>query len=139
MQAFLDSSCIILGLEFRGSNSARILDLVLEGKIEAFVSERVITEVREYFRRRRSRHYAFLVESLIRKNSIVLYRNELLEEMEKWKGRIKKKDLEQIAAVKKLGLEHLVGYDRDFKTFPEYKTPRQFILLIKPAPARTEY
>lgn len=139
MQAFLDSSCIILGFEFPKSNSAKILDLALEGRIEAFVSEKVLLEIRKYFRRRRSRQYAFLIESIMRKNSIVIYRNEVLEEMEKLRGQIKKKDLEQLAAVRRLGLEHLIGYDRDFEAFKEYKTPRKFIIFIKQAPAKTGY
>jgi hypothetical protein len=39
--------------------------------------------------------------------------------MNQYRGKIKEKDLEQLAVVKKLGLKYLVSYDRDFASFQE--------------------
>jgi predicted nucleic acid-binding protein len=52
------------------------------------------------------------------------------EEMDRYRGRIKEKDLEQIAVAKRLGLKYLVSYDRDFEAFEEYKTPKEFIKAL---------
>lgn len=124
-RVFLDSSVIIFGLEVRDCNSALILDLVLEGKIEAVTCEKVVKEVKSYFSRRRNRNYAFLIENLVKKNFYVIERREL-ENINEWKGRVKDKDLEQVASLKKLGIKTLVAYDRDFEGLEEYVTPKQF-------------
>jgi len=49
------------------------------------------------------------------------------EEIHRYQDKIKDKDLEQLAVVKKLGLKYLISYDRDLELFEEYKTPRKFI------------
>ena len=59
--------------------------------------------------------------------------------MEKLKGQIKEKDLEQIAVVRKLSITHLVAYDRDFKEFKEYTTPKEFIELMGINASDTDY
>jgi len=139
MQVFLDSSVIIICFEIKESNSAKILDLVFDGKIEVFTSEKVLLEVREYFKKRRNRNFSFLIETLIRKNAKVIKRADLLAEMEKWKGKIKEKDLEQLAAIKALSIEYLIALDRDFKPFQEYKTPKQLLKLLGLKAKGTEY
>jgi hypothetical protein len=50
--------------------------------------------------------------------------------MDRYRGQIKEKDLEQIAVAKMLGLKYLVSYDRDFEAFEEYKTPKEFIKTL---------
>jgi len=126
-RVFLDSSVIIFGLEVQDCNSALILDLVLERKIEAVTCEKVVKEVRHYFSRRRNRNYAFLIENLVKKNFYVIERRQILENINEWKGRVKEKDLEQVASLKKLGIKTLVAYDRDFEGLEEYTTPKQFL------------
>lgn len=39
--------------------------------------------------------------------------------MDRYRGQIKEKDLEQIAVAKMLGLKYLVSYDLDFESFEE--------------------
>ena len=46
------------------------------------------------------------------------------------KGRIKDKDLEQLAVVKKYGIKYLIAYDRDFENFEEYVTPKKFLQIV---------
>jgi len=59
--------------------------------------------------------------------------------MLKYKKLIKAKDLEQVAAVKKLGIKHLLSYDRDFEPFEEYITPKEFIKELGVKPASSVY
>ena len=61
-KAFLDSSVLILAKEQPFSNAARIVELLAEGKLDAFISPRVVHEVMRYF----SRHYTKDVASLYR-------------------------------------------------------------------------
>ena len=139
MIIFLDSSTVIIGLVAEKSNSAKILDLVFENKINAVISEKVLREVRKYFREKRSGNYAYIIELLLRKNCKIVYNYEVKEKMAELKGKIKDKDLEQLAVVRKLNLKHLVGYDRDFKKFPEYVTPKQFVKKLNIRPFEIEY
>jgi predicted nucleic acid-binding protein len=138
-KAFLDSTVIIFGLEIPRCNSALLLDLVLEEKLEAVTCEKVIKEVKLYFTRRRNRNYAFLIENLIRKNFYVIGREQVMEQMQKWKGKIKEKDLEQVASVKTLGIRYLIAYDRDFEELEEYITPKRFIKSLGIKFYETEY
>jgi predicted nucleic acid-binding protein len=126
-------------LEIPRCNSALLLDLVLEEKLEAVTCEKVIKEVKLYFTRRRNRNYAFLIENLIRKNFYVIGREQVMEQMQKWKGKIKEKDLEQVASVKTLGIRYLIAYDRDFEELEEYITPKRFIKSLGIKFYETEY
>ena len=130
MQAFLDSSAIIYGLEFEESNSALILDLLIEKKIQCFINEKVLAEIKRYFRSRKDRNYAYLVEVFLRRNCIIIKNSELVEQMKLLEGEIKRKDLEHIATVRQKEIQWLVAYDQDFKGFPEYVTPREFMRKI---------
>lgn len=61
------------------------------------------------------------------------------EEMDRYRGQIKEKDLEQIAVAKRLGLKYLVSYDRDFEAFEEYKTPKEFIKALNLQSAEDDF
>ncbi len=139
MRTFLDSSAIIIGLVIEKSNSAKILDLLFENKIDAVISERVLEEVKKYFKEKKGRNYAYLIELLLKKNCKVVYNYEVREIMINLKGKIKEKDLEQLAVVRKFNLKHLIGYDRDFEKFDEYITPRQFIQKLNLETYETGY
>lgn len=54
-----------------------------------------------------------------------------------YKQMIKEKDLEQLTAVKKLGIKFLVAYHRYLESFEEYITPKAFIRQtgIEPGPS----
>ena len=56
---------------------------------------------------------------------------EVIDKIQELKGKIKDKDIEQIATVKKYGLKFLIAYDRDFNNFEEYLTPKKFLELLK--------
>ena len=139
MKAFIDSSTWIFAFEFKHSNSAKVLDLILQKKIEAIINDKVLEEVRLYFRSKKNRHFAFLVETIIRTHSMAIPSNHLEEEMRKWIGQIKEKDLEHLATVKHLQLTLLIATNRDFEKFLEYKTPKQFLQEYGIKTAETDY
>jgi predicted nucleic acid-binding protein len=127
MRVFLDSSTIIYGLEFEDTNSAIILNLLIDREIQAYINEKVIAEVKRYFRARKGRNYAYLIEIFLKRNCIVIKNSDLEEHMKLLKGKIKRKDLEHIAAVRFRDIQWLVAYDQDFEGFLEYITPKKFV------------
>jgi predicted nucleic acid-binding protein len=139
MKAFLDSSTFIYGLEFLDSNSAEILDLLAARRIRAYINEMVIEEVKRYFRARRDRHFAYMVEILLRSNCTVISLDEFSGEIDALRSKIKEKDLHHIAAARAHNLRFLVAYDSDFEPFPEYVTPRQFMVRMGHKPKQMEY
>ena len=62
-----------------------------------------------------------------------------MEQMEFLYGKIKRKDLEHIAAVRSKGIQWLIAYDSDFEGFAEYITPKEFIKAIGLKIKQTEY
>jgi predicted nucleic acid-binding protein len=139
MIVFLDSSTIIYGLEFENSNSAMILDLLIEKQIQAYINEKVIAEVKNYFRARKGRNYAYLIEIFLKRNCIVTKNSDLIDHMKLMKGEIKRKDLEHIATVRFKNIQWLVAFDEDFKGFTEYITPKDFVKKMGLKSKSTEY
>ena len=135
---FLDTNVFIYAFEYNSSNSAMIIELLNDGEIDGVVSIQVIKEVVKYFETfhtpEPARHFRrFLFESC----TIILH-EEVKNVMNEWRGKIKDKDLEQLAAAKKLGIR-LISYDRDFEPFDEYCTPKEFVRMMKMKMAETEY
>lgn len=69
----------------------------------------------------------------------IIKRSEIQEEIPKWRGKIKEKDLENLATVKHVGLKYLVALDEHYRGFEEYKTPKEFIESLGMKPSDTEY
>ncbi len=139
MEAYLDSSTFIFALEISDSNSAKILEALIDKRFNGYITQKVLDEVRTYLISRRNRQYVFLIETLIRKNTIFIRDDEIQDYIVKWGGKIKEKDLIHISAVKKLGLKYLVALDRDFEDFLEYTKPKEFIKLLGEKAVPTEY
>lgn len=134
-RACIDTSAFILGLEQPDSNAALLLRLAAQHKVQFFAAEKLLEELRSFYRIQRGERFAYFAELFARKSLRVLPRGDIAEEVTAWRGKIKEKDLEHLATVKKLGLP-LVAYDRDFDPFPEYQTPKEFVvrLGLKPKP-----
>ena len=131
MSLLFDSSVIIIGFKERVSNSALLLDMVLDLRLgRPYISEKVIEEVTRYFRARIGRKHAFLVERLLHRNFEVVPRRDLLPLLRELKGRIKDKDLEHLAAARKVGATYIIAFDRDFEGIAEYRTPKQIIDMM---------
>ena len=95
--------------------------------------------MKKYFLRYYSEDVWFSVFKHIITSVEVVERSEIREEIPKWRGRIKEKDLENLATVKYLGLKYLVAFDEHYKGFEEYKTPKEFIESLGMKPSDTEY
>lgn len=131
MRLLFDSSVIITGFEEKESNSALLLDMVLDRKLgRPHISEKVIEEVTRYFRARMGQKHAFLIERLLQRNFEVVARRDLTPLLRELKGRIKDKDLEHLAAARKVGATFIIAFDRDFEGIPEYRTPKQIISML---------
>ena len=126
-RVFLDTNVFIYAFEFPDSNSKKIISLLNEGHVEVVISERVLKEVQTYFKKFHNKDLASAFRNYLLRTCTIVFSADLKKEMTKYKRLIKDKDLEQIAAVKKLSIKYLVAYDRDFEKFEEYITPKVFI------------
>ena len=96
-----------------------------QAEIEAVVSERVLMEAQRYFGEYYTEDLAGLFRHYLLFSCNVIATFHVWQEMNRYKHKIKDKDLEQSAVVKKLGLKYLVSYDRDLEPFEEYTTPKK--------------
>ncbi len=138
-RVFLDTNVFIYAYEFPASNSARVIELLNRGEIEGVTSERVLHEVQRYFKQHYGKELAGLWRNYLLVSCVVIPRKQVEADLLKYQGRIKDKDLEQLAVTKKFGLKFLVSYDRDFEAFEEYQTPKQFIEKLGLEPASEEF
>ncbi len=138
-RVFLDTNVFIFAFEFTDSNSRKIIDLLNEGKIEAVISQRVFKEIVNYFRKYYSKELSDKFRRYILQSCILILEYDIKDYMEKLRGEIKEKDLEQISVVRKFGLKHLVSLDRHFEKFEEYIMPREFIKSLGIKESASEY
>lgn len=138
-RVLLDTNVFVYAYERPASNARRIVDLLNAERFEAVVTERVVQEVVAYFRRHHGKDVASRFRDYLFAVCTVVWRAELEEAMEAFRGQVKEKDLEQIATVRALGLRHLVSLDRDFEPFPEYATPRTFLRGLGEATEESEF
>lgn len=138
-KVFLDSTVFIYGFERLNSNSKKIIELLNENKILAVTSTRVLKEVTKYFERFYSLEIARKFRKYIVSSCIVVTDDLVMDFMIKLKGKIKEKDLEQLAVVRKYGIKYLIAYDRDFKGNEEYKTPKEFVKISGLSTSNTEF
>lgn len=136
LRVFLDTNIFIYAYEFHESNSNKIIDLLNKGQIEAVISERILKEVMTYFKKFYDKDLAATFRDYLLRTCAIIFPSDLKKEMKLYRNQIKNKDLEQLAAVRKLGIKYLVAYDRDFEKFEEYIIPKAFIkqLSLKPSP-----
>ncbi len=138
-RVFLDTPVFIYGHEYSGSNSAAVIELINKNEIEAVISEQVVKEVVRYFEKFYDIKTARLFRRYLFEACLVIPRIDVLEEMEKYRTKIKEKDLEQLTVAKKLEIKHLISVDRDFNPFEEYSTPKRFLTLLGKKSKETDY
>jgi predicted nucleic acid-binding protein len=138
--AFLDSNVFIYG-RLESSNSRLVVYLAQLGEFEVFVSELVVKEVERFFREEIGREAAFLMKRFVESLARVVRRAEITTELRQLKGKIKERDLENLAVVKHAGLKYLVAYDDDYRRAraKEYVTPKGFVKLFGLEAYPTEY
>ena len=128
MNAYIDSSAVIYAFEFKESNSRRILDLITQGEIEAYITQKVMSEVMKFFIKNRGEIVWGAVRTILTRHFKLIPNGSY--STEKYRGMIKDKDLEHLAAFKDLKLDMLIAYDRDFKDVSGYITPKNFLIKI---------
>ncbi|MBI4053191.1 MAG: PIN domain-containing protein [Candidatus Diapherotrites archaeon] len=138
-EPFIDSSVFIIAKERPQSNSAKIMELLAGREIEAVVSAKVVREVFAYFKGHYGKDIASDYRLFIMQACRIIEPYTIEKELAQWKNRIKEKDLEHIATAKAVHAKFLVGFDRHFKPFPEYRTPKKFLKEIGIKERRTEY
>lgn len=140
-RAYLDSMVFIFG-KLEECNSRLVLFLAQLSEFEVVTSELVFEEVERFFRDNFSRQAGYVSRRFVEELSArIVRREEIRVEMYALKGKIKAKDLENLAAVKHEKLEHLVAYDKDYEQaeVEEYITPKEFVKLFKLKPYKMEY
>lgn len=138
-KVFIDTNVFIYAFEFSGSNSRKVIDLLNNGAIEAVISDIVYREATNYFKKFYGKDAASRFRRYLIETCEIIFEDEIQKEMQELKGRIKQKDLPQIASTRHLGIKYLVAFDEDFNAFEEYITPRRFIEILNLKPAKTEY
>ena len=139
MKIFIDTSVFIWATNFPESNSAKIIHLANTGQMQGIVSEKVVEELKRYFINYHSERIWFETEVIMKTKYTIVPKENIETEIRKWNGKIKEKDLEHLATVKHLKLDTLIAFDRDYKPFPEYITPKQFMKKLGLKPSETEY
>ena len=139
LRAFLDTNVFIYAFEYPNSNSAKIIYLLNKGELRVVISDRVIIEIYKYFKKYYNKKIADTFRKYLLKTCIVIIKDLVTDKMAELKDKIKEKDLEQIAVVKKLNLKYLISYDRDFENFEEYKTPKELLIELRINYEKTEF
>jgi len=140
-RAYLDSMVFIFG-RLEECNSRLVLFLAQLGEFEVVTSELVLEEVERFFRDNFSRQAGYVSRRFVQELSArIVRRDEIKTEMNALKGKIKAKDLENLAAVKHESLAYLVAYDKDYEEaeVKEYITPKEFVKLFKLKSYKMEY
>ena len=140
-RAYLDSMIFIFG-RLEECNSRLVLFLAQIGEFEVVTSELVLEEVDRFFRDNFSRQAGYLARRFAEELSTrIVKREEIKTEIKELKGKIKTKDLENLAATRHENLTYLVAYDKDYEEakIEEYITPKEYIKLFKLKPYKMEY
>ena len=139
MKIFIDSSTFLWAYNRPESNSAVIVRLLADGKLNAIISENVVEEIASHFLAIHGHRTWSEVEAIVKTRCLIIPRNEIELEMKKWRGKIKEKDLEHLATAKHSKVEYIVALDRDYEPFSEYMTPKQFVKKLGIKTSETEY
>src|SRR3989338_4670014 len=139
MKVFLYTNVFVYGLTQPESNSRKILGLAESGKIKVIVSELVKREVVRVFRRIADDEAAYNALNYLRRIAHIVPRRKINRQMAELRGKIKEKDLENIATARQQKLKFLVSYDKDYTGFKEYVTPKEFAKIMGLKPVATEY
>ena len=127
LRAYLDTNVFVYGL-LEDCNSSIILSTAEAGDLEVVVSKLVVEEVQTVFKRLAGREAGFYAMRYVGTLAVkIVKREEMKSEITENRGKIKDKDVENVAAVRHENLEFLVAYDRDYEGVPEYITPKDFI------------
>lgn len=122
----MDSNVFIFAFERPKSNSHRIVAQLVSGGLRGVVTDRIVREVMQYFRRYYDKDLAARYRDLLLLTcDLVLEQDlEIRRELEELVGT---KDVGALAAVRELGVSRLISTDSDFSRAPEHRTPRAYL------------
>ncbi len=130
IRALLDTNVFIYAYEIPRSNSGLIICALNKELFDAMITESTFKEVYRYFRHHYTKELADLFRLYLFVSSRLIFTYELKGRFAKYSKLVNKKDLEQLVAVRELGIKYLVSYDRDFEGIQEYVIPREFVKLL---------
>lgn len=139
MRVFLDANVFIWALWRPQSNSARIVELALAGRLDAVVDGVVVEEVSRNVKAGLGRSEAWVYREQIRRRLEVIPQARCIEAVSLAPEDLKQADRLHLAATRLSGADFLVAYDADFNGIPEYVTPNAFVRRIGKPVAPTEW
>jgi len=137
--AFVDTNVFVFGLTQENCNSKKILELAETGQIKIITSELVVRETARVFARIAGEEEAYYAAKYVLCLAEIIPKRKIFSKILELKGQIKEKDLENLATVKQQKITFLVSFDRDYKNFSEYKTPKQFVAILGIKPEKNDY
>ncbi len=126
-RVFVDTSVLIWAFNYPESNSATIVKMITKRKLHGITSQKAIEEMELVLTGEYDSSIFYKAKKQVLYFFQVIPRERISGEMEKWRGKIKEKDLEHLATAKALGIRVLLAVDRDFEPFQEYMTPKEFL------------
>ena len=138
-RALLDTNVFIYAYEIPKSNSNLIINALNQDLFEAIITESTLKEVYRYFRKHYSKKLADTYRVYMFVTCKTIFSHQLKEHLTKYASLINKKDLEQLTAVRELGIKYLVSYDKHFERLEEHRTPKQFTQLLRLQTTPTNY
>ncbi len=125
-RASLDSNVFIFGFQLPRSNSRRILLMLEAGVIQGVVTDRVVREVMNFFRKEYGKELAAQLRDFILMTCELVFEADLAiaSDVVALVGR---KDAGALVVTREHGLARLVSTDRDFAGAPEHRTPRELL------------
>jgi len=139
LRALLDTNVFIYAFETPKSNSNLIINALNRNKFEAIITESTFKEVYQYFKKHYSKKLADQFRMYLFTTCKIIFTYQLNQHTTKYVSQINQKDLEQLTAIRELGIKYLVSYDKHFKGVEEYKTPKQFAKILGTQTYSTNY
>jgi len=130
IRALLDTNVFIYAYEIPQSNSNLIINALNQDLFEAIITESTLKEVYGYSRKHYSKRLADAFRVYLFAVSKMIFSYQLKEHSTKYTDLINEKDLEQVTAVRELGIKYIVSYDKHFEGLQEYRTPKRFVELL---------
>jgi len=126
-KVFIDSSVLIRGFIYEGSNSSVIFDLIVKGELKGIINSKVVIETLNVLKTLLDKDSCSLAFSLIHSLLEIIPLAKYEDKMKLLRNQIKEKDLEHLATVRALELKYLIAFDRDSNDVKEYITPKKFL------------
>jgi len=128
----LDTNVLIFSIEYPLSNSAIIIEKIIDGGIDVIISEETKLEFINYLKSEYGKDARYHAELFLKNlpNLKIVKKEAIKKHINKFRGKIHDKDLPHLTAAEIERVDCIVSYDRDFKeakTEIKVLTPREFV------------